>query len=112
MIRATANLDAGGCLLRFRASGHAEAGNQGYALVCAAFSILARTAYRAFEALPGVEVRGSSPEPGSLSFELLKPGTNTERAVGIGDFLITGLGDLARDYPDSVVFVLERDWRG
>jgi uncharacterized protein YsxB (DUF464 family) len=111
MIRATAVLSAGGCLRLFKAAGHAAAGDRGYDTVCAAFSVLARTAYRALEALPGAELRGFAPEPGNLSFELSKPATNIERAAGIADFLIVGMGDLARDYPDAVEFVLERDWR-
>jgi uncharacterized protein YsxB (DUF464 family) len=111
MIRATAVLNAQGYLLSFTATGHAAAGDRGFDIVCAAFSVLARTAYRALEGLPGIELQGSAPEPGSLSFELLKPATGTERAVGIADFLVVGMGDLARDYPDIVEFVLERDWR-
>jgi hypothetical protein len=72
---------------------------------------LARTAYRALEALPGIELQGSAPEPGSLSFHVVKAAASVERAAGIADFLVAGIGDLARDYPGAVQFVLERDWR-
>jgi uncharacterized protein len=111
MVHATAVLSAQGYLLNFKAAGHAAAGDRGYDIVCAAFSVLARTAYRALEALPGIELRGSAPEPGSLSFDVLRPATSIERAVGIADFLVVGMGDLSRDYPEAVEFVLERDWR-
>jgi uncharacterized protein YsxB (DUF464 family) len=111
VIRASVVLDAGACLLSFKATGHAAAGDRGYDIVCAAFSTLARTAYRSLDALPGIELRGSAPEPGSLSFEVRKPAVSSERAAGIADFLIAGLGDLARDYPEAVEFELERDWK-
>jgi uncharacterized protein len=111
MIRAAIVLDKGACLRSFKAEGHANAGERGYDIVCAAFSILARTAYRALEDLPGTELRGSAPGHGSLSFEVLRPATNPERAAGIADFLVVGMGDLARDYPDAVEFLVERNWR-
>jgi hypothetical protein len=71
--------------------------------------MLARTAYRCLEKLPGSQIRGEAPEPGSLSFELLRAAESAERAAGIADFLITGIGDLARDYPDAVALTIERD---
>ncbi len=111
MIRATALLDAEAALRRFKASGHAAAGDRGFDIVCAAFSILARTAYRALEGLPGIELSGTAPGPGYLSFEVIKPASSPERAAGIADFLIAGMGDLAREYPGAVEFELERDWR-
>ena len=107
MIRATAVLGAGACLLSFEAIGHAASGNHGHDIVCAAFAVLARTAYRALERLPGIGVRGSAPEPGSLSFEVFKPATSVERAAGVTDFLVVGVGDLARDFPDAVEFELK-----
>jgi uncharacterized protein len=111
MIRAKVVVDAGERLLSFEATGHSAAGDRGYDIVCAAFSVLARTAYRSLDALPGIELRGSAPKPGSLSFEVRRHAASAERAAGIADFLIAGLGDLARDYPEAVDFELKRDWR-
>lgn len=108
MISASAVLDSGANLRSFEATGHAAMGDRGFDMVCAAFSILARTAYRALETLPGIELRGSAPEPGSLSFEVLKPAASVDRAAGIADFLVAGIGDLAREYPGAVEFVVER----
>ena len=107
MIRATAVLGADACLLAFEAVGHAASGNRGHDIVCAAFSVLARTAYRALEELPGSGIHGSAPEPGNLSFEVFKPATSVERAAGIADFLVVGMVDLARDFPDAVDFKLK-----
>jgi uncharacterized protein YsxB (DUF464 family) len=112
MIRATAILGAGGCLLSFKASGHAAAGDRGYDIVCAAFSVLARTAYEALRALPGTEIDGEAAEPGKLSFRVMRGAASPERAAGIADFLVAGIGGLARDYPDAVELVIERDRRG
>jgi uncharacterized protein len=112
MIRATAVLSAGGNLLSFKATGHADAGARGYDIVCAAFSVLARTAYRALGGLPGIELRGSAPERGSVSFEARGAAASVERAAGIADFLVAGMGDLARDYPDAVEFVVEQEMGG
>ena len=97
-------------LVGFEAAGHAESASRGYDIVCAAFSMTARTAYRALEALPGVELHGVAPEPGFLSFKVLRPAANAERAAGIADSLVIGMGDLARDYPGAVAFSIVRDW--
>lgn len=110
MIRAKVVLDKEGRVLGFDAEGHAESASRGYDVVCAAFSVLARTAYRALEALPGIELKGAASEPGSLDFEVIRPAANAERAAGIADCLVTGMRDLARDYPGAVAFSIERDW--
>jgi uncharacterized protein len=108
VIRAKIVLDEEGALLSFEASGHADRGAKGFDVVCAAFSILARTAYRSLEALPGAKLRGRASEPGSMSFELLEPAESVGQAAGIAGFLITGMGDLAREYPDAVAVTIER----
>jgi uncharacterized protein YsxB (DUF464 family) len=110
VIRAKISLDREGRVLGFEAAGHAESAARGYDIVCAAFTVLARTAYGALKALPGIDVRGQAAEPGSLSFEVLSPAASVERAAGIADFLVRGMGDLAREYPGEVAFSIERDW--
>lgn len=109
MIRARLVLDAHGAIRLFSAAGHSGKSLRGYDIVCAAFSAFARTAYRTLEVLPGIELRGEAAEPGAMNFEVLRPAAGTERAAGIADFLVTGLGDLARDYPDAVTLTIERD---
>ena len=109
MIRAKVVLDGEGRVLSFEAAGHSGRASAGYDIICAAFSVLARTIYRALEALPSIEIRGIAPEPGSLSFEVLKPAESAERAAGIADCLVMGLGDLAGEYPEAVGFSIEHD---
>ncbi len=112
MIRARLSLDSGGAIAAFGASGHAERGARGDDIVCAAFTVLARTAYRSLEALPGIGLQGSASRPGSLDFSVTRPPRDRELAVGIAVFLSIGLGDLARDYPDAVAVTIERSSEG
>jgi uncharacterized protein len=110
VIRARVVLDREGRITGFDAAGHAESASRGSDIVCAAFTVLARTAYRALESLPGIELKGIAPEPGSLSFVVIQHAAKAERAVGIADFLVTGMSDLARENPGAVAFSIERDW--
>jgi uncharacterized protein len=109
VIRAKVVLDGEGRVLSFDAAGHSGRASPGYDIVCAAFTVLARTSYRALEALPGIEIRGIAPVPGSLSFEVLRPAESAERAAGIADCLVMGMSDLAGENPESVAFSIERD---
>jgi len=106
------SLDADGAVAAFSASGHADRGGRGTDIVCAAFTVLARTAYRSLEGLAGIELQGEAREPGSLSFSVRRPARDTETARGIAVFFETGLGDLAREYPDAVAVTIERDSEG
>ncbi|MBL8968527.1 MAG: ribosomal-processing cysteine protease Prp [Spirochaetaceae bacterium] len=112
MIAAKAVLDAEGRLVRFEAEGHAGSGPKGRDLVCAAFSVLARSAYEALAGLPGVELEGSAPDRGSLRFRVRSFGPGSEgRAAGIADFLLAGISGLEREYPGEVGLTIERYWR-
>ncbi len=113
MIAARVVLGPEGYIRSFEAAGHGGAGPLGGDVVCAAFTVLARTAYQAMEALPGALVAGSADEPGRLRFRVDGVGREGEgRAVGIADFLVTGLSGLMREYPDHLGLTIERNWRG
>ncbi|HOX32395.1 MAG TPA: ribosomal-processing cysteine protease Prp [Spirochaetales bacterium] len=111
MIAAKVVLDAEGRLVRFEASGHGGA-PAGSDIVCAAFTVLARTAYEALAALPGAEVEGAAPGPGLLRFSVrrIEPG-QAAKAEGIADFLLTGISGLEREFPGRVGLSIERYWR-
>lgn len=112
MIAARLVLDAEGRPVRFAADGHSAHGGQGTKLVCAAFSVLARSAYEALSGLPGVDIEGSAPERGSLHFVVRHlPAEAGERAAGIADFLLAGISGLEREYPGEVGLTIERYWR-
>ena len=112
MIAARVVVDAEGCIARFEASGHSGGARPGEDIVCAAFTVLARTAYEALAALPGVEIAGEAPEPGQLRFAVRRVDAGSSgKAAGIADFLLTGLSSLEREYPGRVELKIERYWR-
>ena len=100
MIRAELVLENGflkSCCIR----GHAGAGPKGEDIVCAAVSVLARTAFKALSDRNGINVLGNFPERGEFSLEI--PGftaENSEYLSGIGVFLTEGLVSVSREYPD------------
>ena len=105
-------LDAKGQIVRFEATGHAGGARAGEDIVCAAFTILARTAYETLAALPGIEIELDAPERGLLRFAVKRSEeTSVEKASGIADFLLTGLSGLEREYPGRVELTIERYWR-
>jgi len=81
-------------------------------IVCAAFTVLARSAYEALSGIEGVVMEGSAPARGKLFFAVrnlpLKAG---DRAAGIADFLLAGISGLEREYPGEVGLTIERYWR-
>jgi uncharacterized protein YsxB (DUF464 family) len=112
VIAAKVVLDSEGWIARFEAQGHSRTGPAGRDIVCAAFTILARTTYEALAALPGAEIEGSAPFPGELSFRVRRIGAeSSERAAGITDFLLAGISGLEREYPGEVGLTIERFWR-
>lgn len=112
MINARLVLDPDGRPLRFEAVGHSERGGRGNDIVCAAFSVLARSAYEALSGLPGAAVEGSAPARGELSFSVRHlPAEAGERAAGIADFLLAGISGLEREFPGEVGLSIERHWR-
>lgn len=112
MITAKVLLDAEGRLVRFEAEGHAGHRPKGGDIVCAAFSVLARSAYESLAALPGADLEGSAPKPGFLSFRVRRLDSESEgRAAGIADFLLAGISSLEREYPGEVGLTIERYWR-
>lgn len=112
MIEVRARLGEDGVLRRVDSSGHAGTDAAGRDLVCAAASVLLRTAYEALAQVPGVRVEGSAPEPGKLWFSLRDyPPGGADRLRGIGDFLLTGLSGLEREHPGALKLTTERHWR-
>lgn len=87
------------------ASGHAGSALAGSNITCAAVTVLLRTAYRTL-LLESDETDTviSAPGEGRLYFEIKKYSNNqVNRLKGITDYLVTGLKDLAAEYPDEIV---------
>jgi len=94
-------VDSEHLLKSFVSTGHAGQGT-----VCAAASALLRTAARLLAGMPELRAHGSAPEAGKLQCSI-EPGSSLseERRVwlrGVTDFLVRGLSDISREYPDEV----------
>jgi len=108
MIEARVHLDSRGGLARFDSTGHSLFAPVGTDIVCAAFSVLARSAFESLAAVPGVAVHESAAQPGEYSVVVdTVPPQMVERVAGIAGFLIVGLAGLQRDFPQSVRLTIE-----
>jgi uncharacterized protein YsxB (DUF464 family) len=92
-------LDEAGLLRGCDIQGHGGAGNRGADVVCAAVSVLIRTALRVLADRPGIEIRGEAPERGSLWMEADYTPEGREFLSMAGLFLIQGLRSVTEDYP-------------
>ena len=103
MIELKVNLYRDGSLKGFQASGHAGSGKKGEDIVCAAVTILLRTAARLISMEKGLETRGEALGPGRMTFFLISiPAEYREWVRGITDFLLGGMLDLKDEFPDYI----------
>ena len=100
MIRIDAALDKAGLLRSCRVCGHAGAGPRGGDIVCAAVSVLTRTALTVLSHREGITVRGEAPERGLVKLEIEYTGSGREFLSAAGAFLLEGLKSVAGEYPD------------
>ena len=100
MIRAELVLE-NGLLKSCGISGHSGAGPKGADIVCAAVSVLARTAVKTLSGRNGIAVHGEFPERGEFSMKISAvAGEDMEFLAGISDFLKEGLLSVSTEYPD------------
>ncbi|MDR0785158.1 MAG: ribosomal-processing cysteine protease Prp [Treponema sp.] len=100
MIEISIRLEGGllrSCFIR----GHARAGPKGRDIVCAAVSILAKTAWQTLSVRKGVTVLGRDAERGKFSLEVTAYGNQESFLAGVGAFLMEGLESVAREYPEN-----------
>jgi uncharacterized protein YsxB (DUF464 family) len=80
---------------------------------CASVSTLVRTAARLLAANSELVVRGDASEAGVLRCELTNGNDLTPRGRnwldGVTDFLVSGLQDVASDYPDELKLVIKTE---
>ena len=93
-----------GLLRRFEASGHAGA-DAGRNIACAAATVLLRTAGRECTAR-GIVTAGGSGARGEMAM-VVAAGAGDAWLKGVTDFLVRGMSDLAREYPDQIAFRVE-----
>jgi len=103
MIVADVVLDKAGVIKSCRIEGHAGAGPKGDDIVCAAVSVLARTALRTLSRVEGVSVSGFAPERGAFGFDIRAMSAETDFAAGVTEFLLEGLRSVAQEYPEYCI---------
>jgi uncharacterized protein len=108
VVRIVLGLYPSGCLRSLEAEGHAGRGSRGGDPVCAAVSVLLRTALNVLEREPGITFTGSIPDSGRTSIRISRyDETAGERLLGATNFLLTGLFDLTAEYPGQVATTFE-----
>lgn len=103
MIVADVSLDDSGIIRSCSIEGHAGAGPFGGDIVCAAVSVLARTALKALSEAEGVAVSAAASRRGSFGFVVEKAPREGAYPAGVSAFLVEGLRSVARDYPDFCI---------
>ena len=108
MVTIEAVLDKSGTLRACTASGHAGVGRRGTDIVCAAISVLMRTAVSALSGRKGISIRYDAPEPGLLNLEADYTAEGKDFLNAAGVFLAEGLSSVAQEYPEHCKFTVRR----
>ena len=110
MIKIEAVLEPDGVLRACKASGHAGAGKTGTDIVCAAVSVLIRTAFRTLSDRKGIRITGGAPEKGRGQFwlEVEYDAEGKEFLYATGVFLIEGLRSVAQEYPKNCKLTIKK----
>ena len=101
-------LDQEGLLRSCRVQGHAGAGKKGSDIVCAAVSVLTRTAVRVLSDREGIKVRGNIPGRGNFLMEADYTEEGREFLATAGAFLYEGLLSVAEEFPENCTVNIER----
>lgn len=92
-----------GALRSCKATGHAGFAAKGYDIVCAAVTVLVRTALQVLSETDGVTIQADTTERGMLSFLVEQADAEkTERLICTADFLERGMQSLQSEYPQFV----------
>ena len=85
------------------AEGHAGFAAKGYDIVCAAVTVLIRTAMQTLSQTDGVTMQANVTERGKLAFAVTEAAEGkTERLACIADFLDCGVQSLQSEYPQFI----------
>ena len=101
MIEIEAILEENGTLRACKALGHAGAGKAGTDIVCAAVSVLMRTAFSVLSNRKGITVRYGAPETGQFWLEADYEAEGKDFLFTAGVFLIEGLSSIAQEFPQN-----------
>jgi uncharacterized protein len=107
LIDIEAVLDENEILRSCKAGGHAGKGQTGD-IVCAAVSVLMRTAACTLSDREGITVRYEAPEPGLFFLEAEYKAEGRDFLFASGVFLIEGLASVAEEYPNNCRLTIRR----
>jgi len=89
------------------AEGHAGESPAGENIICAAVSVLIRSAYRTIVKNSKVEACITAKNEGSLYFRIIQyEDSQIEWLKGITDYLVTGIKDIETESPNSVKIIV------
>ena len=95
-------LDGSGLLKSCDVKGHAGAGKRGYDIVCAAVSVLVRTAQATLAGREGISAAFKAEKRGSFYLEVAAQNSEGEKFLaGVSAFLAEGLRSVAGEYPEN-----------
>jgi len=109
VVEIEAVLDNGGILKSCKASGHSGAGKTGTDIVCAAITVLLRTALSTLSDRKGITIKGGAPQPGELWLDADYNAEGRDFLFAAGTFLIDGLKSVAREYPKNCKLVIRTE---
>jgi hypothetical protein len=109
MIEIEAKLDTDGILKYCKAVGHAGAGKAGTDIVCAAVSVLLRTAFAALSSRNGITINSEAPEKGQFWLEVDYEAEGKDFLYAAGEFLIIGLHSIEQEYPKNCKLVVRTE---
>ena len=96
-----------GCLRTLNMEGHAGSGEKGNDILCAALTILVRTALHTFANEDRLSVESRAEREGEAALAIRSCATGSRDWLkGITDYLLTGLHDLAAEYPGKLSIVM------
>ncbi|MCL2801066.1 MAG: ribosomal-processing cysteine protease Prp [Treponema sp.] len=101
-------LDNAGILKACKASGHSGAAKAGNDIVCAAVSVLLRTALSVLSGRQGIKVKGGAPERGELWLEADYTAEGKDFLFAAGEFLIDGLKSISQEFPKNCKLTINK----
>jgi uncharacterized protein YsxB (DUF464 family) len=104
----TVTLDGSFLLRSLAVTGHAEGGLKGNDVVCAAVTVLVRTAAAVLSDKNYITAHIFAPARGELYLDVECVREGEPYLSAVQDFLLEGLGSLAAEYPDCVNIVYEQ----
>ena len=112
MITITVVLDQSGLLKSCDIRGHGGTGKRGSDIVCAAVSVLARTAQTVLNNREGIAATSKAPRRGIFTLETeAQSKAGEDFLAATGTFLMEGLTSIAGEYPKNCVLTITKERR-